>query len=127
VPVGLGAERPQGPQEDRRGADAVDVVVAVHRDARPPLDVAEDRRDSLRHARQRIRGMLVRGLQPGPRGGRRAQPAAHEHLGHDVADAELTLETHDGVHAARRDVQAAQQSARTLRRAADGTAGPGAT
>jgi hypothetical protein len=66
--------------------------------------------------------MLVPRLQPGPRGRRGAEAAAHEHLRHGRADAELALEGQDGVRGARRDVQATQQGARTLRRAADGTA-----
>ena len=42
LPGGLGAERAEGPDEDRRGADAVHVVVAVHRDSRAAPHVGQD-------------------------------------------------------------------------------------
>ena len=71
---------------------AVDVVVAVHGDARAPRDVAEDRPGAVAQAAEGVeRVRLLRGQEP-LRRRRIAEPAAHEHLREHVRDPELATE-----------------------------------
>ena len=74
----LGAEQPQHLDRERRGAHAVDVVVAVHDDRPPGRDRALDQRAGLRDVAQRER-IVQRAvaLEERPRRGRIGQPAPH--------------------------------------------------
>ena len=89
VPADLGAELAQRLDGERRRADAVDVVVAVHHDAPAVGDRVLDRRAGIGHRPERER-VVQRPLEveEGPRLGRIAEPAPHEHLGGDARDAE---------------------------------------
>ena len=80
-PVDVGAERAQRAHQDRRRAHAVDVVVAVDRDARAARDVAEDQLRQPRRARRSARAACaLLGRQERARRVRLAKPAPHEHL-----------------------------------------------
>jgi hypothetical protein len=104
VPARIGPEPAQRAHEDGRGADAVDVVVAVHDDLRAGGDVAQDRLARLVHARQLERVVaLVRGYE-GTRGLWRRVAAPGEHRSGDGRQAELVRERiggGDGVGRAR--------------------------
>ena len=86
----LGAQQPQHLDRERRGAHAVDVVVAVHDDRAAGGDRALDQRAGLGHVaeRERIVQRAV-AVEERLRGGRIGQPAPHEHLGSDALQAEL--------------------------------------
>jgi hypothetical protein len=63
LPGGIGAERTQGADEDRRRADAVHVVIAVHGDPGPALNVSEDQVAGGREPRERERIVPFAGAQ----------------------------------------------------------------
>ena len=92
VPVGVAAQRAQRAHEDRRRADAVGVVVAVDGDRRTGLQVLAHDGHRRVDAGEGVRRMRLVGRQPRPRGGRVGEPAPHQHLRDDVADAELDLQ-----------------------------------
>ena len=118
-PVDVGAERAQHPDEDRRRADAVDVVVAVDRDPPAGPHVVEHERADLVDAGERRRVVALVGGEPGARGTGILQAAADEHLRERVADPELALEREHGGDVAGGDQQASgRQAARR-----DATAG----
>jgi hypothetical protein len=104
-PVDVGAERAQHADEDRRRADAVDVVVAVDRDPAGRVHVLEHERGGDVHPGEGRRIVALVGGKPGAGGVRLAQAAAHEHLRDRVADAEVALEREDGIHVAGGDLQ----------------------
>ena len=91
-PVDDGAERAQGPDHDRRRADAVDVVVAVDGDPAARRDGGEDQLAGLVDPRERRRIVRLAGLEEGPHLRGLGQAAADEHLGQHVPDPELALE-----------------------------------
>ena len=100
----LGAQQPQHLDGERRGADAVDVVVAVHDDRPAGRDRTLDQRAGLGDVAQRER-IVQRAvaLEERPRRGRIGQPAPHQHLCRDPLQAELGGEPAHLVGAARRD------------------------
>ena len=92
VPARIGPEPAQGAHEDRGGADAVDVVVAVHDDLRALRDVAEDRLAALVHAGERERVVALVGREEVARGLRGVVPAPREDRGRGRGDAERARE-----------------------------------
>ena len=105
-PVRVGTQRAQDADEDRRRADAVDVVVAVDRDPVAGLDVHQDEVAGVFDVREPRRLVALAGRQPGARRVGVGHAAADEHLRHRMADAELTLEGERGGKVAGRDLQA---------------------
>jgi hypothetical protein len=89
VPFDLGAELPQDEHGQDRGADAVDVVVAVDADPLPGRDGRADALDRPAHVadQQRIAQRLL-AAEERPRGLEVAVSAPDEHAGRDLADAE---------------------------------------
>ena len=126
VPVHVGAERAQHAHEDGGRADAVDVVVAVHRDARARAHVREDQRDGGVDPGE---GRGVVALAAAASHARAAvllpQPAAHEDLREREAHAEPALERAHRRDRCGRDVQEALHGRRTLGATADGTGAVG--
>ena len=84
------AEPLQGAAQDDRGRDAVDVVVAVDRDALAPLDRREQAIDRGPHVgeQERVVELIERGVQEPARGFGVGLSAEHEQPGHDRFDAE---------------------------------------
>ncbi len=118
-PVGVGAERAQQPDEDRRRADAVDVVVAVDRDPPAGPHVVEHKRADIVDAGERGGFVTLVGCEPGACGTGVLQAAAYEHLRERVADPELAFEREHGGDVAGGD----QQSSGRRRHGVDATAG----
>jgi hypothetical protein len=111
VPVDVGAKRAQRAHEDRGRGDAVDVVVAVHGDARAPADVAEDHPGGGLQAPERLERMRLLGLEEAPRGPGVAEPAPHQHLREHVRDAQLAAQPLGGGVVVRGNVEAGVRSA----------------
>jgi hypothetical protein len=90
VPADLGAQRPQHQDGQRRRADAVGVVVAVHADPLAALGRGQDAVTGGAHVaqQQRVVARPLR-LEEGAGGSRIAVAAAQQHLGHGAADAQL--------------------------------------
>ena len=108
APAHVGAELlEEADQEERRG-DAVGVVVAVHGDGLAAAQRLVDALPRLGHAAHEVRvvNAEVR-MQKGPRRGGIAEPAAHEHLGEDLAHPELSGESPDLRERRRRDTPGA--------------------
>ena len=89
VPVDVGADRAQRPDQDRGRAHAVDVVVAVDRDPAAAAHVGEDLLGGVAQAAEGVQRVLVGARQERARGGRLAHPAAHEDLREHVRHAQL--------------------------------------
>ena len=106
VPVDFGAERAQRADEHGGGGDAVDVVVAVDGDPRVALDVAEDPLRGGAQAPERVERVRVGAGEELARAGGRVQPAAHQHLGDDVRDAEIGAQALGGGVVVRLDGEA---------------------
>ena len=106
VPVDVGAERPQGADEDRGRADAVDVVVAVDGDPRAARDVAEDHPRAVAQAAEGVERVRVLGGEEALRRGGIAQPAAHQHLREHVRDPQLAAEALGGGEVVGGDLEA---------------------
>ena len=87
VPVDVRAQRAQRSHQDRRRADAVHVVVAVHGD--PRAQVAEDPGGGGIQTRPRRERMRIAGGQERTRRLRLSQPPPHEHLRQHVRAAEV--------------------------------------
>ncbi|MBE0529079.1 MAG: hypothetical protein IH629_07770 [Thermoleophilia bacterium] len=90
APAHVGAELLQDADEEEGRGDAVGVVVAVHGDRLTEAQRLVDAAPRLGHAAHQI-GVVdaeVR-MQKSPRRGGIAEPAAHEHLGEDLAHREL--------------------------------------
>ena len=93
VPLDLGAELTQHEHGEHRGADPVDVVVAVHADPLPGGDRGANPLDGLGHVPEQEG--IVQGLfagQEGPRHLGVAVAAPDEHACRDLAEAELLRE-----------------------------------
>jgi hypothetical protein len=90
VPADLGAQRPQHQNGQRRRADAVGVVVAVHADPLARLHGGQDAVAGAGHVaeQQRVVTRALR-LEEGAGGGGIAMAAAQQHLGHGAADTQL--------------------------------------
>ena len=88
LPDGVGAERAQGPQQHRGGADAVHVVVAEHGDNGAALHVREDQLTCRGNARQGERVVRLLGRQEATRLLDIAEATAREDRAHDRRDAE---------------------------------------
>ena len=89
VPDDVGAELPQRQRRERRGADPVDVVVAVDADPLAPLDRGAEPLDGRGHVTEQER--VVRdalGLEEGARRRRDRRAPAHEHGRDGLRDAE---------------------------------------
>ena len=106
VPVDVGAERPQGADEDRGRADAVHVVVAVDGDPRAARDVAEDHPGAVAEAAEGVERVRVLGGEEALRRDRVAQPAAHQHLREHVRDPQLAAEVLGGGEVVGGDLEA---------------------
>ena len=91
-PARLGAEAAQGPDHDRGGAHAVDVVVAVNDDGPTGGDVAADEIERLLDAVKSGRVVGLPGLEEAPGRRRIGQPAAHEDLCEHVAHPQIALQ-----------------------------------
>ncbi len=113
-PVDVPAEAAQRTHEDRRRADAVDVVVAVDRDACPAAHMREDQRDRVIDPRERARRVCLVGAEERTRSDRLRQSAPHEHLRERAADAERRAQCLDRSRIAR--CQRKPPSRRRLRR-----------
>ena len=100
----LAAQEPQHLDGERRGADAVDVVVAVDDDRPACRDRTLDQRTGLGDVAQRER-IVQRAvaLEERPRRVRIGQPAPDQHLGRDTLESERTGQPAHLVGAARRD------------------------
>ncbi len=98
MPADVGAELAQRVDGECRGADAVDVVVAVHDDPPPSRDRLLDRvaRGGHRSERERI---VQRPLEVEERArlGRVVETAPDQHLGRDPRDAERRCEAVDDI------------------------------
>ncbi len=77
-PIAVGAEPAQGRDHERRGADAVDVEVAMDRDPLTRLDRRRHQLDHLAHRAEGRRRVGLVGGEEGPRLLRRAVPAPHQ-------------------------------------------------
>ena len=89
-PAHVGAEFRQHADQQEGGGDAVGVVVAVDGDGLPPAQRQVDAPPRLGHAVHEVRVVDAEvGVQEGARHGQIVEPAAHQHLGEDVAHAEL--------------------------------------
>ena len=124
VPVHVGPQAAQHAHEDRGRADAVDVVVAVHRHARARAHVREDQSDRRVDAGEGREVMALARRQPRARGLLLAQPAAHEDLREREAHAEPALERAHRRDRCGWDVQEALHGRRTLGATADGSPSP---
>ena len=127
VPVDIGTERSQRADQHGGRTDAVDVVVAVHGDARAAFDMGENPRGALAQAAERVERMPHVRVDERPRGRGIAEPAADEHLCRDVRHAECLAQALRGGEVVRRDLQASlgRRHSRTVRAGQDGT-GPAA-
>ena len=88
LPERVGAECTQRAKQHRRGADAVDVVVAEDRDRGAELQVAQDLLARVRNARERARIVRLVGGEESPRLLGLAKAAAGEDRADDRRDAE---------------------------------------
>ena len=125
VPVDVGAERAQRAHQHGGGADAVDVVVAVHRDARAACDVGEDPRCAFAQAAERVERVAHVGVEERARRRRIAEPAPDQHLRRDVRDAQRRAQPLGGGVVVGRDLQADVgngDTRATVRAGQDGTA-----
>ena len=103
MPRDVGVQLAQQQDGERRRADAVGVVVAVHADARTCLDRGDDRLDRLTHVTEG-KGIVARQrpLEEPARLGLVAEPAADEHRRGHVVDLERGRKrSHIGVRARR--------------------------
>ena len=103
MPGDVGVKLAQQQHGERRRADAVGVVVAVHADARTGLDRGDDRLDRLTHVAEG-EGIVARqrALEEPARLGLVAEPAADEHRRGHVVDLERGRKRpHIGVRARR--------------------------
>ena len=93
MPCDVGAELAEDEHGEGGGADAVDVVVAVHADARPCLDRSADPFDRKGHVAKQER--VVAGelrVEEATRDLRIPVATAHEHAGGDLVQSELAGE-----------------------------------
>jgi hypothetical protein len=99
--LSLCAELAQQQHGERRRADAVGVVVAVHADARAGVDGGDDRLDGLAHVAERERIVArQRALEEPARLGLVAEPPADEHRRGHLVDLERARKRpHIGVRA----------------------------
>src|SRR5436305_566506 len=93
MPCRVGAELAEEEDGERRGADAVGVVVAVDADSRPTRDSVPDRLDRGGHVAERKGIVAGQGaLEEGAGRRRVVVPAPDEHRGRRPAEAELGRE-----------------------------------
>ena len=93
VPIDVGAELAQEEDGERRGADPVDVVVAVHADARPARNGGADALDRDLHVSEKKRVVPWECRVEEPRCRlRRVVSTPYEDGRRDVVDAEVTRE-----------------------------------
>ncbi len=92
MPVDVGAELAQHRDQDRRRADAVAVVVAVHRDPRAACDVPEHELDGRADAAELARPVRIGRRQERARCSGIVEAAPRKYLGDHAAAPELALE-----------------------------------
>ena len=88
-PVAVGAQLPQGADQDRGRADAVDVVVAVDRDPAPGGDRRSNPLADVGHCLEQERVVVVGGLEEVARLLDRAVAAANERHGDRLGERQL--------------------------------------
>ena len=122
VPVDVGADRPQRAHQDGGGADAVDVVVPVHGDARAAGDVLEDPRRTVAQPSERVERVAHVGREELARRRHVGETAPDEHLGRDVRHVQRGAQLPGGGKVVRSDLEAdvGRRHERTVWRGVDG-------